>query len=203
MAALAAVAAADTPLENLLKDVEHRYNRARTLEILFNEAYTGAGQPRRTEAGQLLLRKPGLMRWNYSQPRGKLFVSDGKWLWLYTPANNRVEKMKLKESEDMRAPLAFLLGKLDFSKEFKEITSRSEGGLTIITAKPKTDTLPYTSVEFAVTPDRQIRRVKVTGYDKSVLDFTFTGEKLNPPLESAVFKFKTPPGAEVVTEASR
>ena len=79
---------------------------------------------KRSESGTLLLRKPGKMRWDYDQPKGKLFVSDGKFLWLYTPEDNRAEKMKLKESDDMRAPLAFLLGKLDFQKEFRNLQAK-------------------------------------------------------------------------------
>ena len=74
-----------------------------------------------------MLRKPGRMRWDYSQPKGKLFVSDGKFLWLYTPDENRVEKMKLKESDDMRAPLAFLLGKLDFRQGFPKYPGQAGG----------------------------------------------------------------------------
>ena len=190
-------------MASLLKAVENRYNRAQTLEVLFNESYSGPGQPRRVESGRLALRKPGRMRWDYTAPAGKLFVSDGKWLWLYTPANNRVEKMKLKETEDMRAPLAFLLGKLNFAKEFREIEARPEGDATRITAQPATASLPYTAVEFLVSPDRQIRRVKVTGYDKSVLEFRFEGEKLDPPLASRLFQFQPPQGAEVITEATQ
>ncbi len=190
-------------MDRLLRDVETRYNRAQTLEVQFNEAYTGPGQPRRTEAGMLRLRKPGRMRWDYTQPKGKLFVSDGKWLWLYTPTNNRVEKMKLRESDDMRAPLAFLLGKLNFSKEFRNVQSRSDNGGVLVTAEPKTENLPYTRVEFVVMPSAQIRRVKVTGYDKSVLEFDFQGERLNPPLDSKLFQFRVPPGAEVAAENSQ
>jgi outer membrane lipoprotein carrier protein len=195
--------AADPGLDSLLKGVESRYNRAQTLEVLFQETYTAPGQPRRAESGKLVLRKPGRMRWDYANPQGKLFVSDGKWLWLYTPANNQVERMKLKETEDMRAPLAFLLGKLNFSKEFKDIQARPEGGATLITAVPATANLPYTKVEFLVGSDRLIRRVKVTGYDHSVIDFRFDQEKLNPPLDGKLFQFKAPQGAQVVTEASQ
>ena len=151
MLALSALGA-DPGLDALLKGVEQRYNHAKTLQILFNETYAAPGQPRRTESGELRLRKPGRMRWDYTKPQGKLFVSDGKFLWLYTPATNRVERMKLKESDDMRAPLAFLLGKLHFDKEFRNIQARPEEGGTLITAQPATDNLPYTSVEFLVTP---------------------------------------------------
>ncbi|HLY18334.1 MAG TPA: outer membrane lipoprotein carrier protein LolA [Bryobacteraceae bacterium] len=194
--------AATPDLGPLLKAVESRYNHAQTLQVVFHEVYTGPGQPRRAESGTLLLRKPGRMRWDYSSPQGKLFVSDGKFLWLYTPSNHQVEKMKIKESDDMRAPLAFLLGKLHFDKEFRNIQSKpSEGGGTLITAEPKTDSLPYTLVEFVVGPDTQIRRVQVTGYDRSILEFAFDQEKLNPPLESKLFQFQMPPGAELVETA--
>lgn len=195
--------AADTGLDPLLKTVERRYNRAQTLEVLFNESYKGPGQPRRTEAGKLLLRKPGRMRWDYTSPQGKLFVSDGKNLWLYTPANNRIEKMKLKESEDMRAPLAFLLGKLDFSKDFRNIQGAPEGNDTRITAAPASPNLPYTTVDFVVTAEGRIRHLKVTGYDKSLLEFEFDQEKLNPGLSSKLFEFKPPPGVPVVVESGQ
>ena len=195
---LVSLLAATPDLAPLLKAVESRYNHAQTLQVFFNEAYTAPAQPRRTESGTLLLRKPGRMRWDYTSPKGKLFVSDGKYLWLYTPDNNQVEKMPLKESDDMRAPLAFLLGKLHFEKEFRNIRSQPVAAGILITAEPKTDSLPYSAVEFVVGPDDQIRRVQVTGYDKSILEFDFDQEKLNPPLEAKLFKFHMPPGAELV-----
>lgn len=194
--------AADSGLAPLLKAVETRYNHAQSLQVIFHEAYTGPGQPRRTESGTLLLRKPGRMRWDYDSPQGKLFISDGKFLWLYTPSTKQVEKMKMKESDDMRAPLAFLLGKLHFDKEFRNVQSKpAAGGGTLITAEPKTDSLPYTAVEFVVAPDTQIRSVKVTGFDRSILQFDFDQEKLNPPLEAKLFEFRMPPGAALVETA--
>ena len=57
----------------------------------------------------------------------------------------------------MRAPLAFLLGKLHFDKEFRNIQGQPDAGGTRIIAEPKTDSLPYTKVVFLVGPDGQIR----------------------------------------------
>ena len=193
--------AATPDLGSLLQAVETRYNHAQTLQVVFHEAYTGPGRPRRTESGTLLLRKPGRMRWDYTSPEGKLFISDGKFLWLYTPSNHQVEKMNIKESDDMRAPLAFLLGKLHFAKEFRNIQAQPEGGDTRIVAEPKNDSLPYTKVEFVVGPDAQIRRVQVTGFDNSILEFEFEQEKLNPALEAKLFQFRMPQGAELVESA--
>src|SRR6185503_5699543 len=108
--------AADAKLDALLKTVESRYNKAKTLQVLFKEEYTPPGKGRRTDSGILMLSKPRKMRWVYSQPPGKLFVSDGKLLWLYTPDENRVERMKFQETDDLRAPLAFLLGKASWAR---------------------------------------------------------------------------------------
>ncbi|MCL5280096.1 MAG: outer membrane lipoprotein carrier protein LolA [Planctomycetes bacterium] len=195
--------AADGGLQQTLKAVEARYNSAKTLQVLFQERYTPPGLPRRTESGKLALSKPGRMRWDYTDPAGKLFVSDGKNLWLYVPEDNRAEKMKLKESEDMRAPLAFLLGKLNFAKEFRnlEATPDPAGGLRV-TAEPKTDSLPYSKVEFSVLPDHRIRQVKVTGFDKSILEFTFDAEQVNPRLDAKLFRFEVPPGVQLVEAAN-
>src|SRR5271166_696439 len=190
--------AADADLTRLLKGVEQRYNRAKTLKVLFTETYSVQGRARKSESGELTLRKPGRMRWDYATPNGKLFVSDGRDVYLYTPDNNRVEKMPLKQSEDMRAPLAFLLGKLDFSKEFRDFGSKQEGADTRITAQAKTDRLPYAKIEMLVTPDSTIRKLIITDQDQSILTFDFDQERLNPPVDDAQFRFRMPAGATLV-----
>lgn len=191
--------AGDAKLDALLKTVEARYNRTGSLQVLFREDYIPVGHARRTESGVLFLRKPGRMRWEYTTPKGKLVVCDGKNMWVYNATENRAEKMpNLQESSDMRAPLAFLLGKLHFDKEFSNIQGRAEGTGMRISAGPKTENLPYSAVEFLVTADGQIREVKATGFDQAVYYFTFDQEKLNPSVDPKLFKFVPPKGAEVV-----
>ena len=102
--------AADAPIASLLKTVEQRYNHADTLQVLFRESYTRTGHAPKSESGVLELRKPGRMRWEYTDPKGKLAVGDGKVFWMYTPSENRVDKMPLRETDDLQAPIAFLLG---------------------------------------------------------------------------------------------
>ena len=193
--------AADPRLDKLLNGVEARYNKTKTLQVLFKEDYTPLGHSKLTESGILMLRKPLRMRWDYSQPPGKLVMSDGKILWIYTPSESRVEKVKLQESDDMRAPLAFLLGKLHFEKEFRNLQGKAEGPDTRITAEPKTDNLPYSAVEFLVAQDFHIREVKVTGFNKSIIHFTFDQERLDPKLDDKLFNFQVPKGAELVEGA--
>jgi len=190
--------AADVPTAGLLKTVEQRYNRTDSLQVLFREEYTKTGHAQRSESGVLELRKPGRMRWEYADPKGKLVVCDGKTLWMYTPSDNRVDKSPLKQTDDMEAPIAFLLGKLHFEKEFRNITGKPEGSDTLIAAEPRSDNLPYSAVQFLVTADGRIRNVKVTRLDNSIMVYSFDQEKLNPKLDDKLFHFEVPSGAELV-----
>lgn len=190
--------AAEVDLNTLLKGIEQHYNHAKTLQVQFTEGYSVSGRARKAESGTLTLRKPGRMRWDYTTPAGKLFLSDGHNVYLYTPDTHRVEKVPLKESEDMRAPMAFLLGKLDFAKEFREFNVKPEGSNYVVTAKAKTDKLPYSQIEMLVTPDYQIQRLIVNGQDQSILTFQFAQEKLNAQVSDAQFKFQLPAGATLV-----
>ena len=190
--------AAETPTASLLKIVEERYNHADSLQVLFREQYTKPGHAPRPESGLLDLRKPGRMRWEYSEPKGKLAVCDGKTFWMYVPSDNQVQKMPLKETDELQAPIAFLLGKLHFEKEFRNIKGKPEGADTRITAEPKSDNLPYSEVEFLVTADGRIRQVKVTEYDNSIMEYSFDQEKLNPKLDDKLFHYQPPPGVEVL-----
>jgi outer membrane lipoprotein carrier protein len=193
--------AVDPKLDSLLKGVETRYNRAKTLQVLFQEDYTKKGEAKRpTESGLLMLRKPGRMRWAYNQPKGKLWVSDNKQLWLWLPDENRVQQMPLKESEDMRTPLAFLLGKLNFDRDFKDLQSQPDANGTRITGAPKSDNLPYSKVQFVVAPDCRIRQVTLTGFDNSILEFRFDEERVDPKLDDKLFVFEVPKGAEIIRE---
>ena len=192
------LAAEGRELGEVLKGVEARYNRAGTLAVHFEQRYLQGGRAQRAESGELSLRKPGRMRWQYEQPAGKLFVSDGKFVWFYSPAENRAERSKLKSVDDFRAPLAFLLGKLDFRRDFGQFEFKEAGGESQIVALPKNDRTPYTRVEFTVTGDNVIRRLVVQGADATVMEFVFSAERVNPALSEALFRYAPPAGAEVV-----
>ena len=191
----------DKDVARLLKGVEERYNRTQTLQVAFAETYTRKAR-KHTEKGELYLRKPGRMRWEYSMPVGKLFGSDGKFAYSYFPDENKFDKMSLKGTEDMRAPLAFLLGKLQFEADFREFHALPDGPSTFVTALPKSDKLPYTEVTFLIDPNFTIRWLNVKGQDGSQLEWSFSAEKLNPPIAESLFKF-TPPLGAIFSDLSR
>ena len=94
----------------MVKALEARYSHARTLEAAFYERYTTGGQGGQAESGTVYFSKPGRMRWDYESPGKKMFLVDGKNVWLYVPADHTASKASLKESADWRTPLALLTG---------------------------------------------------------------------------------------------
>lgn len=191
---------ADIDLSRVLKGIETRYNTVRTLEMDFEQTYTAPNKARRTESGRLFLRKPGRMRWEYVKPDGKLFVSDGSDYWYYSPMARRAEKMKLKEAEDMQAPMAFLIGKLDFHRDFDRFLVSPEGENVRITAQPRNlNKAPYREVMFLATPDARIAQLSVRGQDSSLMEFRFRNESRNPAQKDSLYLFTPPEGVEVVT----
>lgn len=191
----------DPTADALISKVQSRYNGARTLSVNFVETYAVLGHERVPESGTLTLRKQGKMRWDYARPAGKVFVSDGKNVFLYTAPDNRVEKVPLKDTEDMRAPLAFLLGRLDMKKEFGGFSVHSGEGGEWLDASAKNDGVPYKNVQMLIAPDGAIESLTVVGRDESQLSFSFTDEKVNPPVNDRLFHFTIPAGAEVVDAA--
>jgi outer membrane lipoprotein carrier protein len=176
--------------------IEERYNNIKTLSVTFTQTRVDRAGRHLPESGTLYLRKPGRMRWEYTSPAGRFFLSDGEFTYDYDPKANRVEQRKLKDADDLRGPLAFLLGKLDFNRDFGEF--RTGGADSAITAIPKSDNLPYSEVTFVATPEFIIKKLSIKGLDGSVTDYVFDGEKKNPPLSDSLFKFTKPAGAIVV-----
>ena len=131
-----AAAGNSADVHSLAGAVDAHYNRLRSLEAEFTEVYRGAGMER-SETGTLWLKKPGKMRWEYRSPREKLFVSDGRDAWFYVPDDHQARKTAAKKLEDVRSPLAFLLGKTKLEKELRglsmapDITPLEEGNVVL------------------------------------------------------------------------
>ncbi len=184
-------------LNQVLKSIEARYNSVKTLQSNFEQSVTMQGKSS-IERGVLYLRKPGQMRWEYAQPAGKLFLSDAKKIYYVSPASRRVEVSAVKETEDLRAPLAFLLGRLDFARDFGRYESSQRERSLLVRAFPKNAKSFFEYVEFWPAADGTLRTVTVQGKDGSRMEYRFTNETKNPPLPEKLFRFEAPQGFEIV-----
>ena len=198
----ATLMAAEADVHTVADKVDHRYNHMQTLEAQFAESYSGAGMTRK-ESGTLLLKKPGRMRWDYDEPRPKMFLTDGSTAWFYVPGEKRVRRTPVKQIEDLRSPLRYLLGKSKLEKEFAGLQIVTDAqpvnaGNILLRGEPKGIAERVSQTLLEVTPDGMITRIVVEGTDGSVTEFRFLQQKENVQIEDARFKFVPPPGVEVV-----
>lgn len=101
----------DPELDAALGGLQKKYSQVRDLRMEFIQSYKSPRRAAKTETGTLVLKRPGMMRWEYKTPIEKLFVSNGKTVFFYLPQEKQVQKSKVKESRDQRIPFLFLLGK--------------------------------------------------------------------------------------------
>jgi outer membrane lipoprotein carrier protein len=186
----------------LADKVDQRYNHIHTLEAGFTETYTGAGMSR-TEHGTLLLKKPGQMRWNYQDPHPKLFVTDGRTAWFYVPGERQARRTPIKQLEDLRSPLRYLLGKTKLEKELDGLSLAPDqkplnAGDIVLRGVPRgmRDRVEETLLE--ISPEGLIDRIVVEELDGSVTEFRFHQQKENVQIADQQFHFEPPPGVEVV-----
>ena len=182
--------------------VDERYNHLHSLQSDFTEIYRGAGMER-TESGTLWLKKPGKMRWQYRSPREKLFLSDGKDAWFYIPGERQVRRTAVKKLDDLRSPLAFLLGKTKLEKELQALSLASDvaplmPGDVVLRGVPKSLADRVSQVLLEITPEQWISRIIIEQVDGSVTEYRFTNQRENVAVPDQQFQFSVPDGVEVI-----
>lgn len=179
--------------------VDHHYNSLRSLSVAFDESYAGMGI-HREESGTLLLRKPGRMRWNYSEPKGKVFLLDGKFAYSYTPGDPQAQRISEKQLDDLRSPLRFLLGHTQLEKELTglKVSAGQSNGVYILSGVPQGDSWQIAHLTLQVAGDGAIHRMKIEEADGATTTFTFSNEVPNAPAPDAGFIFRAPANVSIV-----
>ena len=189
-------------VKTLAAAVDAHYNHLRSLQAEFTEVYRGSGMDR-TESGTLWLKKPGKMRWEYRSPKEKLFVSNGKDAWFYVPDDRQARKTAAKKLEDIRSPLAFLLGKTKLEKELQglslapDVTPLQPGNM-VLRGVPQALADRVSEILVEVTPTHQIARIVIQEVDGAVTEYQFGEMKEDVEIGDARFQFKPPAGTETV-----
>ena len=179
------------------------YNHLRTLTAGFVQIYRGAGVER-TESGTLSLLRPGRMRWEYRQPREKLLVSDGKAVWFYVYGEKQATKGQLKQLDDLRSPLAYLLGKAHLEKQLRGLSVASDVqplqvGNTMLRGIPLGMENQVGEVLLEIDSVGRLVRIVISQTDESVTEYRFSEIRENVALNQAAFQFVPPAGVDVVT----
>ncbi len=182
-------AAADA--QTLVRKVQAFYEKTHDLTAKFRQTYTYAGFGRRqVSSGVLLVKKPGMMRWDYQKPTPKTVVVKGTRLVQYEPDANQAYVDDHFDSSGMSAALTFLLGKGDLEKEFE--VSSGEGGALLLrprVADPRVD-----EIILAADGQGQIVSTRVLDGAGNVNEIQLEDVRRNTGIADSAFDLKLPEG---------
>lgn len=181
--------------------LQKKYDTVRDFTANFvHQAEGGVLRKKTTERGTLQVKKPGRMRWDYTAPEKKLFVSDGKKMYLYVPADNQVVVTSVPAADEATTAVLFLVGKGSLTRDF--LVSFAEGGgpdTYSLKLQPKLPERDYDWLQLVVERSTlQIRTLAAADAQGSRSTFQFSNFKENVGLADKIFDFKPPRGADVI-----
>ena len=199
-----AAPASEPDVKGVTRAVEQRYNRVRTLEADFVQRYT-LGAQTLVESGRVYFQKPGRMRWDYTNPTDKLFLTDGEYAYLYVSGERQVRRQPIRKAPEWQAAFALLLGRVELRRVFSNLelfrVHRLEGPARWqLRALPKSEKQAFTEIWFDLDDSYRIQRVEIRQRDGSQMEFHFRRWQENRPLSPELFQLRLPPGTSWVDD---
>jgi outer membrane lipoprotein carrier protein len=209
-----------------VRALEAHYRNVKTLKAIFLQRYGDGREGPQVQSGTVYFSRPGRMRWEYESPAQQLFISDGKTVWFFVPADRTVTRAAMKQSADWRTPLALLTGKTKLSELCSrvDLTNGTPGnaGNVVLRCLPRgeksasklaakqddpdailtTPGQPFDQVLLEVNPSTgELADVRVIQPGGIEIDYRFGNWIENAPLADSLFHFEPPPGIAIVDES--
>lgn len=203
--AAAPLRAADLTAPQLAQALQKKYDGIRDFSADFVHSYEGGVLKKQvTERGRVLIKKPGKMRWDYTSPEAKTFVSDGVKLYSYVPADKQVVVSPVPPDDKATTPALFLAGKgnllRDFTPSLVDVPPGMTAGSRALKLVPKARQPDYDWLVLVVDPATYVIRGLVTVDGQGgKSSFSFVNLKENVGLSDKDFAFKIPRGVDVVS----
>ena len=191
------------PAADVAADLQRRYDRIKDFSAGFTQTYEGGVLRRKAvESGTLYVKKPGKMRWEYVKPQRKLFVSDGKTMYMHFPDDKQVMVYPMPEQDEATSAVLFLMGRgnltRDFDARYADANAASDD--YVLRLDPKTRQAEFDWLEVQIDRESlQIRGLTAADAQGGRSSFAFSGIKENVGLPDKMFQFSIPRGTEVIS----
>lgn len=190
--------------------VQAFYDQTRDVSASFFQTYVNKLYQRTDRSqGRVVFKKPGMMRWDYAQPNGKIIVSNGKKLLVYEPGDAGEQGQVIERDiagSQLPQAMAFLMGtgKLSDNFTFRRLDAAREGFPTgdVLELEPKQPTSQYDRILFYVerTPALRglVRRLLIIDASGNRNRFDFSAFKFNSNVAAQQFAWRPPQGTRQV-----
>jgi len=188
---------------DVARAVQAHYDTVRDFTAAFTQTYVGGVLRKRiTEQGRLEVKKPGRMRWEYTQPEPKTFVSDGSQMYSYIPADRQVYVSPVPPEDQATTAVLFLSGKGNLLRDFDvryDDEADAPAGTIALRLDPKLPERDYDWLGLVVDArTHQIRTLVAADDQGGTSTFQFRDLQENVGLSDKTFEFKIPRGVDVI-----
>lgn len=217
VAALLALTATSVPVGGLAvlapvelaRELQRKYDTVKDFSTDFQHVYTGGVLRKQlTERGRLQIKKPGKMRWEYTAPEKKTFVSDGVKIYSYLPGDRQVIITTAPPAGPATTPALFLAGQGDLTRDFTvsdaPAPKGSPDGTRSLKLVPKVAQPEFESLILSIDPATlALRGLSSEDAQGGTSSFFFENLRENGGLTDKTFVFTMPHGVDVVTDGGR
>ena len=185
-------------VDTVIKGVESAYSDVTTLQAGFVQISRSAAMGETKQKGKVALERPRKMRWTFTQPPGKLFVTDGATMWIWSKADNQVVISNVAGGQG-KGDMTQLLDNLDKLGELFDVQLQEDGKASyVLDLTPKQEG-NIQRIELKVSKNQyMVEQVKtIDGFGNEV-ELRFHGVKTNGKVPSSSFSFEVPSGAQVL-----
>jgi outer membrane lipoprotein carrier protein len=198
----AATAATEACITRAVESIQRRYEAVRDLSADFvqntRSVALGAAGAVATSRGTVVFAKPGKMRWAYQEPEPSLVVSDGRWLWVYDPAHQEVQKLSVGEGFLSGAAIQFLLGEGEIRRDFEVTAEACSDAKVELVLAPRRDA-SYQKLRVRSDPATgELLETTVIDLLGNVTQIAFSGMRTNRAPADELFRFDAPAGVRVI-----
>ncbi|MEO7966411.1 MAG: outer membrane lipoprotein chaperone LolA [Gemmatimonadaceae bacterium] len=183
------------------------YSSVRTAHASFeqtvNNPLTGS---KLTSSGEFEQQRPDRFAFRFSDPKGDVIVSDGKFVWVYVPSSTPGQVIRAPLSSDVQGSID-LIGTF-FSNPRSRYAISDAGSATIsgratriVTLVPKSKDGSFVKARVWIdTQDGALRQFEAEESNGVVRLVRVTSFTPNAPVTPGAFSFKPPRGVKVVNQ---
>jgi outer membrane lipoprotein carrier protein len=194
-------AASARQADETARAVQQKYDRVTDFTADFTHVYEGGVLKKKaSESGTVQIKKPGKMRWDYTAPDKKEFVSDAHKIYSYIPADKQVIVSTMPQDDQATTAVLFLTGKGSLTRDFNVSYADSPSNDKIaLRLDPRRKQRDYDWLILVVDKTTlQIRGLTAADQQGGRSTFTFTNYRENTGVADKVFEFKIPRGTDVI-----